>query len=550
MVGVANGGEGMGDDHGGAALHELAQGFQDDPLAGGVQVAGGLVQQQIIRVVHDRPGDGDKLPLSAGEVCAARCHMGVEPVRQQGDEIVDPGLFGDLDQLVVGDGPFAAVADVLPDRSLHQGAPLSHQAERLAPGVQVVFLGVGVAEPDHAGLGIVQPVQELEQRALAGTVGPHHGRDLVLGDHTADLLQHQPLPVGKVHIEERDVLIGLVHGLPLPDLLVAQLQRSDDASESAIGLPDSTHAVDDIGGVGSDGPRDLIERDHHAHLDDAGGHQLPAHDEGDRQGQDAIRRLQAVVEEVDEPGLQLHLVLLFKAGPAVFDLLLLGVGRFDQGQALGAFREICGGSGEHGLGFLSDQKSQLRISPAHQNADGDQNQGRRGEGGVDPVHADQIDADAHRQPQHPHDGHQELAGKVAVHGDAADQGLTAVHIIVALADEHDLAPQLGPNTQVDLFGRISREQEIHGAEDGDGQIAERESQQSVGRHVPARVHHIAGEVGDVHGCVGGPQGRHEHQDEIDPGDLYAAMHLDIFPDGSVFRTIGILVLFHCTNTSW
>src|SRR5258708_40292598 len=46
LVGVADGGEAVGDDEGGAALHEAQQGFLDVGFGAGVDAAGGLIEDE------------------------------------------------------------------------------------------------------------------------------------------------------------------------------------------------------------------------------------------------------------------------------------------------------------------------------------------------------------------------------------------------------------------------------------------------------------------------------------------------------------------------
>ena len=70
-VGVAQGGEAMGDGEGGAPLHQREQAGLDQLLGLGVDRRGGFVQDQYARVVEDGAGDGDALALAAGEPLAA-----------------------------------------------------------------------------------------------------------------------------------------------------------------------------------------------------------------------------------------------------------------------------------------------------------------------------------------------------------------------------------------------------------------------------------------------------------------------------------------------
>jgi hypothetical protein len=60
----------VGDDDRRAALGELLQHFVDQPFALDVDLAGRLVEDEDIRVAKDDAGQGDALPLTAGEAVA------------------------------------------------------------------------------------------------------------------------------------------------------------------------------------------------------------------------------------------------------------------------------------------------------------------------------------------------------------------------------------------------------------------------------------------------------------------------------------------------
>ena len=70
-VGVAHGGEAMGDDERRAAAREMLEGLRDLALAFGVERARRFVEQQDRAVGEERARDRDALPLAAGELDAA-----------------------------------------------------------------------------------------------------------------------------------------------------------------------------------------------------------------------------------------------------------------------------------------------------------------------------------------------------------------------------------------------------------------------------------------------------------------------------------------------
>src|SRR6476659_3204966 len=80
LVGVADGGEPVGDGHRGAALGEVVERLLHGALGAGVEGAGGLVEEQDGRVAQDGPRDRDALLLAAREPVAALADDGVVPL--------------------------------------------------------------------------------------------------------------------------------------------------------------------------------------------------------------------------------------------------------------------------------------------------------------------------------------------------------------------------------------------------------------------------------------------------------------------------------------
>jgi hypothetical protein len=175
LVGLGDGGQPVGDDDGGPAGAEALEGVGDAGLAGRVQVAGGLVQDQQGRVGDPGPGEGDQLALPGGQQGAPLADLGVEAVGQAGDDLVGPdGPGGGLD---LGPGRLRpAEADVVQDRAREQepllGAlVLLRVPERAALGVQVGADPAGLALAD-AAVSIQHPDQAtVRSVAFASPIG-------------------------------------------------------------------------------------------------------------------------------------------------------------------------------------------------------------------------------------------------------------------------------------------------------------------------------------------------------------------------------------------
>ena len=110
-VGVADGGEPVGDDEDRPAPHEAVQPLLDELLRPGIDRGGGLVQDQHRGLGHRRPGDGQQLPLALGEVCPVGGQHGLIALGQVGDEVVGVGDLGCPDAVLVR-GRQPPVADV------------------------------------------------------------------------------------------------------------------------------------------------------------------------------------------------------------------------------------------------------------------------------------------------------------------------------------------------------------------------------------------------------------------------------------------------------
>ena len=70
-AGIAHGGEAMGDDEGGSALHHLIERPVTPRLGHRIERAGGFVENEDRRVFQQRAGDGEALAFAAGEKPAA-----------------------------------------------------------------------------------------------------------------------------------------------------------------------------------------------------------------------------------------------------------------------------------------------------------------------------------------------------------------------------------------------------------------------------------------------------------------------------------------------
>ena len=86
-IAVHDGAEPVRDDEARAAAHELGEACLDEALALGVEVAGGLVENQDRRILEQCAGDGQALALAAGEVGAELVEQALAQVTRQVEAI-------------------------------------------------------------------------------------------------------------------------------------------------------------------------------------------------------------------------------------------------------------------------------------------------------------------------------------------------------------------------------------------------------------------------------------------------------------------------------
>jgi hypothetical protein len=182
-----------------------------------VERRGGLVGEQERRSVRQRPGDGDALLLSAGELLRVVVHAvrEAEIAEQLARACIrrPPDLIVELERQ----------EHVLPrGEEGDQVGLLEHEADAGAPHRREVGERSSVrdhqpfVEPDPAALRQVQEAQRRQQRGLAGAAGSEQGRDLAALDGDGHVAQRDQLGVPMpIHLSQRlGANDGLVHGQP------------------------------------------------------------------------------------------------------------------------------------------------------------------------------------------------------------------------------------------------------------------------------------------------------------------------------------------------
>ncbi len=118
-VGMRDGVQPVRDGDGGAALAEMRHGVLNQPLGFGIERRGRLVEQDDLRVLDQRAGDGDALALAAGKLRAALADRRVVARREARDEFMGMRGLGRGDDFILGCAGFAD-GDVVADRAVEQ----------------------------------------------------------------------------------------------------------------------------------------------------------------------------------------------------------------------------------------------------------------------------------------------------------------------------------------------------------------------------------------------------------------------------------------------
>ena len=164
----------MGDDEAGLVLHEGAHRLLDAALGAGVDVAGGLVEDEHLGVVEHCAGDGEELLLALRDVAAVLGDHGVIALGQAHDVMVDVGGFSGLHDLLAG-GADAAVGDVVVDGAVEDPGVLQNQRIGAPQRLHGVVLVEHVIHINLPGDGLVKSHQKIDDGRLAGACGTDDG---------------------------------------------------------------------------------------------------------------------------------------------------------------------------------------------------------------------------------------------------------------------------------------------------------------------------------------------------------------------------------------
>ena len=160
----------MRDDKRRAAFHELVHTCLHDGLGAGVDGARGLVQNHRRRIGDGGACDRDQLALALRQLRAVASEHGVVAVGQAGDKVVRARELGCRDALLVC-GIQVAVADVVHHGTGEQVHVLQYDAQRTTQVGLANLVDVDAVVADLAVGDVIEAVDEVGDRRLAGTSG-------------------------------------------------------------------------------------------------------------------------------------------------------------------------------------------------------------------------------------------------------------------------------------------------------------------------------------------------------------------------------------------
>src|SRR5262245_6730235 len=200
-VGAAHHRQPVRDDEHGAALHDLAHVALDRLLALVVERAGRLVENEEARIHHEGAGDGDALALPAGQARAALADDGIVALGQLEDEFMRASECRRRNDAVhrhrrIGE------RDVVAHRGVEQNILLQHHADLPTQPGNIDGGEIDTVDQHASALGHVKPLQQLDERALAGARraddANHLSRRHVEGHVMQDFRNVDPVAEGDV----------------------------------------------------------------------------------------------------------------------------------------------------------------------------------------------------------------------------------------------------------------------------------------------------------------------------------------------------------------
>lgn len=186
-VGVAHGGEAVGDHKGGPFCHQTVHALLDMLFRSRIDGARRLIEDQDRRSGHCRSRDIKKLSLALAQIRTVALQNRVIALWKPHDKGMGRCHLRRLNDLLVG-GIKPSVADIFHDRSRKQVGILKHHSDVAAQLVPLNMADINAVDGDGPALDIVEAVDEVRDRRLSGSRGTYEGDLLPRPRVEADIL--------------------------------------------------------------------------------------------------------------------------------------------------------------------------------------------------------------------------------------------------------------------------------------------------------------------------------------------------------------------------
>src|SRR5699024_8176228 len=163
---IADGGETVGDDKAGAALHQVIHSLLDQYFGAGIHAAGSFVQNQDFRVGQNGPGNGEQLLLSLRHIAGLFVQNHIVAVRQGADKVVHLCGNSSLTHFFVGGGELA-VPDVVGNGAVIQPGFLQNHTKQRAQVVPLKGSNIITVYQNGAVVDVIEPHQKFHNGGLA-----------------------------------------------------------------------------------------------------------------------------------------------------------------------------------------------------------------------------------------------------------------------------------------------------------------------------------------------------------------------------------------------
>src|SRR5690348_6687020 len=208
-VGVAHGGEAVGDDDNGAAAHQVLQSRLHQSLGLAVQGGSGFVEDEDGGILEQGASNGNALALPAGQANAALADHGFVAFGQSFDEVVGQGCLGGFHYTLLGNSGLA-VGDVVAHRVVEEHGFLGHDADLRTQRRNGQVAHVLAINQQAASGDVEEARNQVHQRAFAGAAGANHGQDFPGVHRKLNVTQHVAgfavSAIGKTDMIETDAL--------------------------------------------------------------------------------------------------------------------------------------------------------------------------------------------------------------------------------------------------------------------------------------------------------------------------------------------------------